>query len=233
MDAARMSRIQETIAGSADAAPASYPQRVCSAAVDLLGVTGAGLSLMTNSRLGAVWGSDPIAISLENIQLALGEGPTMDAVHWSAPALEPYLASMSTRWPFFRPEALELGVRAVLAFPLQIGAIRLGALHLSKTEPGLLSNESLADALVLVDMATQGILDLQSQGTIYWRLFDPIGERARVHQATGIIATQIHCDLPTALACLRAYSFSNERSIFDVADDVLVHRLSLSRQATD
>lgn len=226
-----MARIQESIAADAD--PASYPQRVCSAAVGLLGVSGAGLSLMTNSRLGAVWASDPIAASLEDLQLAFGEGPTLDAVAWRAPALEPYLATVSTRWPFFRPEAIELGVRAVLAFPLQIGAIRLGALTLSNTEPGLLSNESLADALVLVDAASQGLLDLQAQGTVYWRLFDPVSQRARVHQATGVIAAQIRCDLLTALACLRAYSFSTERSIFDVADDILVHRISLTRHAAD
>jgi len=108
-----------------------------------------------------------------------------------------------------------------------MGVIRLGALHVSKPTPGLLSDDCLAQALMLVDLATQGILDLQAQGTIYWRLFDPVGERARVHHAAGIIAAQIRCDLATAMACLRAYSFSTERSIFDVADDVIVHRLHL------
>jgi hypothetical protein len=233
MDGARMSRIREAIAGGGAADPASYPQRVCSAAVDLLDVTGAALSLMTNSKLGAVWASDPVAARLEDIQLTLGEGPTMDALSWNAPAFEPYLASGSTRWPFFRPAALELGIAAVLAFPLQMGAIHLGALHLSKATAGLVSDDCFADALVLVDTAAQGILDLQAQGTVYWRLFDPVGERARVHHAAGIIAVQIRCDLPTALACLRAYSFSTERSIFDVADDVIVHRLHLSPHSVE
>jgi len=228
MDGARMSRIKEAIAGGGPADPASYPQRVCSAAVDLLGVSAAGLSLMTNSKLGAVWASDPIAARLEDIQLTLGEGPTMDALRWNAPALEPYLAAGSTRWPFFRPAALDLGIGAVLAFPLQMGVIHLGVLHLSKPDPGLLTDDGFADALVLVDTAAQGILDLQAEGTIYWHLFDPVGERARVHHAAGIIAGQIRCDLATALACLRAYSFSTERSIFDVADDVIVHRLHLN-----
>jgi hypothetical protein len=228
MDAGRMSRIKEAIAGDGELDPGSYPQRVCSAAVDLLGVTGAALSLMTNSSLGAVWASDPVAASLEDIQLTLGEGPTVDALRWASPALEPYLAAVSARWPFFRPAALDLGVGAVLAFPLQMGVIRLGALHLSKSTPGLLEDDCLAEALVVVDLATQGILDLQSQGTIYWHPFDPVGERARVHHAAGIIAAQIRCDLATAMACLRAYSFSTERSIFDVADDVIVHRLHLT-----
>jgi hypothetical protein len=233
MDGARISRIKEALAGDGAVDPTSYPQRVCSAAVDLLDVTGAGLSLMTNSRLGAAWASDPVAASLENIQLTLGEGPTMDALRWTSPVLEPYLAAASTRWPFFRPAALDLGIGAVLAFPLQMGVIRLGALHLSKTTPGLLSDDCLADALVLVDMAAQGILDLQAEGTIYWHLFDPVGERARVHHAAGIIAAQLRCDLATAMACLRAYSFSTERSIFDVADDVIVHRLHLSPHSVE
>src|SRR2546427_849168 len=126
MDAARLSRVKEAIAGASESDPLSYPQRVCSAAVDLLGVTGAALSLMTNSRLGAVWASDPVAARLEDIQLTLGEGPTMDALRWTSPAIEPHLAAVSTRWPFFRSPALDLGVGAVLAFPLQVGVIRLG-----------------------------------------------------------------------------------------------------------
>jgi hypothetical protein len=233
MDGARISRIKEAIAGGGAVDPTSYPQRVCSAALDLLDVTGVGLSLMTNSRLGAVWASDPVAASLEDIQLTLGEGPTMDALRWTSPVLEPYLGAVSTRWPFFRPAALDLGIEAVLAFPLQMGVIRLGALHLSKTNPGLLTDDCLADALVLVDMAAQGILDLQAEGTIYWNLFDPVGERARVHHAAGIISAQLRCDLATAMACLRAYSFSTERSIYDVADDVIVHRLHLSPHSVE
>ena len=79
------------------------------------------------------------------------------------------------------------------------------------------------------EVPTQGMLDLQAQGSVYWHLFEPSGQRARVHQATGMVAAQINSDIATALACIRSHAFANERSIYDVADDVIARRLRLSR----
>lgn len=109
-----------------------------------------------------------------------------------------------------------------------MGVIRLGALTLYRDNPGPPSPDTLADAPVLVEVATQGILDLQAQGAVYWRLFDPHDERALLHQATRIIAEQIGCDIASALARLRSHAFANERRIYDVAEDVISSRLNSS-----
>jgi hypothetical protein len=229
VDPDRLARVIEAIDPTGRSVPATYPGRVCSAGVDLLGVSGAGFALMTASAQGAAWASNEVAEELEDLQLGLGEGPGLEAFRLGGPVLEPNLGDATARWPFFRPQALDLGVRALFALPLQIGAIRLGALDLYRDSPGLLSADELADALVLVDVATQGMLDLQAQGSVYWHLFEPSGQRARVHQATGMVAAQINSDIATALACLRSHAFANERSIYDVADDVIGRRLRLSR----
>ena len=231
-DAHRLDRIRRAIATSGQADPATYPHRVCSASVGLLGVSGVGLTLMTNSEQGGLWASNEVVRWLEDAQLGLGEGPGLEAFEQGVPVLEPNLGDVSARWPLFRSAALDLGVAAVFAFPLQVGVIRLGALNLYRDRPGLPTNEELSDTLVLTDVATQGILDLQAQGSIYWRLFDPNGERARVHRATGIIAAQINSDMATALACMRSYAFGSGCSIYEVADDVIAHRLRLKRHAS-
>lgn len=228
-DTYRLARVLGAIAPTGQPDPATYPQRVCTACVGLLGMSGAGLTLMTNSEQGGHWASNEVVRWLEDAQLGLGEGPGMDAYQQGLPVLEPYLGDATARWPVFRLAALDLGVAAVFAFPLQVGVIRLGALNLYRDRPGLPSSDELSDTLVLVDVATQGILDLQAKGSIYWRLFDPKGERARLHQATGMIAAQIDSDIATALACLRSYAFSHDRSIYDVAADVMEHRLRLNR----
>jgi len=222
----RLARIAAAIA-SVGSDAATYPQRVCAVSADLLGMSGAGLTLMTTTVLGAIWASDRVSQEVEDLQFALGEGPALDAFRLAAPALEPSLAA-SSRWPFFGPQALELGVEAVFSFPLQVGVICLGAVNLFRDSPGFLCADELADALVLADLVTGDLIDLQAQGMLQWAPSDHLGQRARVHQATGMVSVQIGTDMTSALARIRAYAYVNELSIFDVADMVLARTLRLS-----
>jgi hypothetical protein len=226
----RLARIVDAIGSRVGSDPATYPQQVCAAAADLLGVSGAGLTLMTNSVLGAVWASDAVSQTVEDLQFSLGEGPALDAFTWGAPALEPSLAT-SSRWPFFGPQAVALGVEAVFALPLQVGVICLGAVNLFRDSSGFLSPYELADALVLADVVTEDLIDLQAQGMLHWAPSDYLGQRARVHQATGMVSVQIGADMTSALARIRAYAYVNELSIFEVADMVLARTLRLSPHA--
>jgi hypothetical protein len=228
VDSDRLARIVDAISFDGGSDPVTYPQRVCTAGVDLLGVSGAGLTLMTRNGLGAVWASDTAVLAAEDLQFTLGEGPALDAFRSAAPALEPSLADAAARWPFFAPAALDLGVEAAFSFPLQMGVICLGALNLFRGSSGFPSDEELADALVLADVVTEDLIDLQALGAIHWGPSDHLGQRARVHQATGMVSVQIDSDLSTALACIRAHAFANEISIFEVADQVLARTLRLS-----
>ena len=227
MDRDRLARIADAIGSRVGPDPETYPQQVCAAAADLLGVSGAGLTLMTKSVLGAVWASDTVSRTVEDLQFALGEGPALDAFRWGAPALEPLLAG-SSRWPFFGPHVLALGVEAIFSLPLQVGVICLGTVNLLRDCPGFLSRDELADALVLADVVTGDLIDLQAQGMLHLAPSDYQGQRARVHQATGMVSVQIAADMTSALARIRAYAFSNEISIFAVADMVLARTLRLS-----
>lgn len=179
------------------------------------------------TQVGAVWGSDSLALKVEDLQFALGEGPAPDAFSTGTPALEPCLAEAPDRWPFFGPAALDLGVAAVFSFPLQIGVIQLGALNLFRETAGLISSDELADALVLCDVVTQDILDLQDQGSLRPKVGDGLGRRVHVFQATGMVAAQMGCDPAGALASIRAFAFAHEISIFEVADRLIAGSLRL------
>jgi hypothetical protein len=229
----RLARILDAISFDGGSDPATYPQRVCTAGVDLLGVSGAGLTLMTKNGLGAVWASDSACLAAEDLQFTLGEGPALDAFRSAAPALEPSLAHAAARWPFFAPAALGLGVRAAFSFPLQVGVIGLGALNLFRDTPGFPSDDELADALVLADVVTEDLIDLQALGELHWGPSDHLGQRARVHQATGMVSVQIDSDMSSALACIRAFAFANEMTIFDVANQVLARTLRLTSQTLE
>jgi AmiR/NasT family two-component response regulator len=68
---------------------------------------------------------------------------------------------------------------------------------------------------------------------LLWAPSDHMGQRARVHQATGMISVQIGADMTAALARIRAYAFVNEISIFEVADMVLDRTLRLTPHALE
>ena len=224
MDADPAARIRAALDGTGPPDAATYPQRVCMVSARLLGMTGAGLSLTGATELGRAWSSDDLAQAIEELQLQLGEGPGVDAVSLGRPILEPDLEGPSSRWTFFRRTALELGVRAIFAFPLQVGAIDIGVLTLHRAVAGELSDGQLADALVLTDALTAGLLNLPSRGVLGWDHVDLDGRQARVHQATGMVSVQLQVSLADALVRLRAHAFAAGATVYDVAEQVVSRR---------
>jgi hypothetical protein len=210
-------------------------ERLCLGSVDVLGVTGAALILMSGPEPGAlVTGSSGGSAAIEEIQFSLGEGPCFHAFQSGRPVLEPDLAASTaaTRWPVFVQQALAGGARAVFALPLQLGAIRLGVLYLYRDCPGMLTTEQLVDAFGVAQLATHLLLGIQSQtatAELGPGLGNDWGDRAAVHQATGMIAAQLNASLSDALARLRGHAYGDERSIYDVAVDVLDGRLRFER----
>jgi hypothetical protein len=189
------------------------------AAVRLLGVSGLAVSVDT-ATIGAelVWRTDTTAAALEDAQFELGQGPSVDAGTSGVLVAVPDLGPAGARWPMFALAAARLGVGAIFAFPLRIGAIRLGTLTAYRVEPGPLAVATVADAAALANAVT-GLL------------LRPAGEpgdgehRARVHQASGMISIQLGVPVAEALLRLRAHAYRHARPITDVADDVVARRL--------
>jgi hypothetical protein len=129
----RLSVVLRTIANGDG--PVSVVDRVCAAAVVLLSLQGAGLSLMVAGELcGTAGVSDPGIAAVQELQLSLGEGPCADAWTDSTVVLEPDLtAPAGLRWSAFARAGVKAGVRAVFAFPMTLGAIRVGVLSSTAT----------------------------------------------------------------------------------------------------
>ena len=210
----------------------SVIDRVCTAAVSLLSLSGAGLSLIVAGELRGTAGvSGPGIAKVQELQLSLGQGPCVDAWAGAEPVTESDLAEpVLVRWPVFAQAAVESGVRAVFAFPLQLGAIRIGVLTLYRDRPGELSADEFGDGLVLADVAVQLILGLQA-GAPPDRLHELLAEQpaywTEVHQATGMISAQLGVSLDDAFVRLRAHAFAENRQLRDVANDVVASRLRL------
>jgi hypothetical protein len=160
----------------------------------------------------------------------LGEGPCIDAYNSDRPVFEPDLADPSVpRWIAFSPPAVAAGARAIFGFPLQVGSVRLGALNLYRNQPGGLTNDQHADALVVSEVAARAVLDMQAHappGAIGAELTDS-DFRFVVHQASGMVSVQLGVSVAEALIRLRAYAFAHERLLTDVAEDLVARRLRL------
>src|SRR5207244_3593406 len=133
--------------------------RLCEVSADVVAMNGAGVMLMSgDTPRGSVCSSNAVSSLIEELQYTLGEGPCVDAYHQDRPVLEPDLAQPApARWLAFTPGALAAGARAVFGFPLQVGAIRLGALNLYRDRPGALSGDQHADALVMAGVAARAV----------------------------------------------------------------------------
>jgi GAF domain-containing protein len=134
-------------------------QRLCDVCADVVGVSGAGIMLMSGDiPRGSVCTTNDVSALIEQLQFELGVGPCVDAYNSDRPVHEADLAAATPRrWIAFTARAVAAGARAVFGFPLQVGGARLGALNLYRDAPGPLTDEQHRDALLMADIAAQAL----------------------------------------------------------------------------
>ncbi len=210
--------------------PAALPAIValCHAAAARLGVDGAGVSVLSGpATREPLYFSDELSGQLDELQFSTGEGPAADEFRFGSPLLIPDLAASAGRWPVFAPAAIAAGARAMFAFPLQAGAIRVGNLSLYRARAGPLATADLANVLIFADIALH-LLD-SSAGISVSSAYRPLGglslSRAEVYQATGMISVQLGVSLAEALVALRARAFADSVDVSNVATGVVSRRL--------
>jgi hypothetical protein len=213
---------------------ANFLKRLCAAVAPALAASGAGLSVMADNEVrGLSTASDLTAERIEELQFVLGEGPCIEAFAHRRPVLVPDLAAEPVgRWPGYTPAAREAGVRAVFAFPLQVGAGRLGVLDVFRARPGPLSADELRQALTFAEVAVSTLLDGQSaagpDGSAAG-LNQAMDGRAVLFQAQGMVMVQLGISISDALARMRAHAYAENRPLADVARDIVARRLRFDR----
>ncbi len=225
----RLRRILAELRAGGDGLSAA---RLCAVFPQIAGVTGAGVMLMSGDvPRGSVCTTDDVSQVIEDLQYTLGEGPCLDAYQQNRVVAEPDLADPVTRrWFAFTPPALNAGVRAVFGFPLRVGTVRLGALNLYREWAGPLSDDQKADALVMADVAARWVLEAQagaSPGAVARELEVGADFHFAVHNAAGMVSVQAGITVTEALIRLRAFAFSHDRLLADVAQDVIDRKLRL------
>jgi hypothetical protein len=225
-------RLRRVLAELSDGESMWPAARLCVVGPQITGANGVGVMLMSGDiPSGSLCSSDEVSELIEDLQYTLGEGPCVDAYQQDRTVSEPDLADPQTRrWFAFTPPVLQAGVRAVFGFPMRVGTVRLGALNLYRDRPGELTAEQHADALVLADVTARWVLDAQAgapSGVVAEALEAGADFHFAVHNAAGIVSVQEGITVTEALIRLRAFAYSNDRLLADVAQDVIAHRLRL------
>jgi hypothetical protein len=205
---------------------------LCGVCPYIVGVDGAGVMLMSGDiPRGSLCTTNAVSHLIEELQYTLGEGPCVDAYQQNQVVAEPDLAEpAASRWLAFTPPALAAGVRAIFGYPLRVGTVRLGALNLYRRWASPLTDDQHADALVLADVAARWVLEAQAGAppdAMAAELEIGADFHFAVHNAAGMVSAQLEISVTEALIRLRAFAFTSDRLLTDVARDIVARRLRL------
>ena len=206
---------------------------LCSACVDVLEVSGAGITIMAGEQTGPLCVSDARMAVLEGMQFTAGEGPCRDAYDTRNPVLVPHIdLEASGRWPAFVDLAVSSGVGAVFAYPLSTSGAAIGALTLYQDAAGALSPSQHDDSVIIAEVVTETLFSLQDaapDGVLAAELDDAVAYRAQIYQASGMVSIQLGVSTHDALSVIRAHAFSHGMTISQVASEIVERRLRLDQ----
>jgi len=207
--------------------------RLCRACADAVGVSGAGITLMTSvGGGGPVCASNPRMSALEDLQFTLGEGPCQDAFASGASVHAARLdRDASARWPAFVELARSSGFGAVFAYPMVSSRSKVGVLTLYQDVEGELSAGQHEDSKDLAEVLTETVLGMQPVATtaLLSSGMDPASAyRAEVHQAAGMVSIQLNVSVAAALIRVRTHAAATDRPLLAVAKDIVARRLLLT-----
>ena len=191
-----------------------------------VGWDGAVLTLSGNSGTEAlVAASDKTTRRAHELEMTLAEGPMWEAMHGHGTTAHD--GGLDTRWPRFGPAVRGLGVRALAAVPLRLGTCEpAGCLTVlghrqPRTTRDQWSLRDVAEALSLTVLGDRATRQPGSVTSAVLPTFEAEDLQPTLHQAAGALSEQYGWDVDDAIALIRARAYAEDRSVADVAEDVL------------
>ena len=196
-----------------DATPEELLDQVVHVATRLVpGADDAGIALVSDTGLQTCAAAGDAAIAADDIQRALGEGPSQQVI---ADGQTLRIADLLTepRWADFGAQVLQFGVRAVLACPLPMPRKRAGVLSLYSARPGAF--DAAAELVVPVFAARAAIAAAYADKVT--NLHRAIESRQVIGQATGILMERHRLSPKQAFDTMVAASQESHLKLREVA----------------
>lgn len=153
---------------------------------------------------------------LEDLEIAHEEGPCLEAYRHVEQVLSEDLHEEYDRWPTVAPQAVDIGLVAVFAFPLQLRGDCIGALTLYRDRPGDFRDDDIRLGQAFADVAAIGILQERRIADARRRadqLQHALDSRVLIEQAKGALAARLDIPTDAAFERLRGYARSHNASI--------------------
>ena len=181
------------------------------------GCDAAGVLVVEGGRASSVATSGPLAIQVEDLQVAAGEGPCLDA---ATSGTTFYAADLvdDARWLTFGPMAVAAGVRTVLAYALSDR--RLSALNLYARLPNAFGVTERAQGELFATLARIALETAEERAAGDERavnLTEALRTRELIGQAQGILMERERITADQAFDVLRRASQHLNRKLRDVA----------------
>ncbi|MGK5115589.1 MULTISPECIES: GAF and ANTAR domain-containing protein [unclassified Geodermatophilus] len=205
--------------------------------VELVDTDAAGLMLDDQrGTLQVVAATHESARLLELFELQKAEGPCLECFATGQAIANIDLSDAGNRWPRFAAAARDLGFAVSHALPLRLRRQVIGALNLFTVEPKRLSDDDLAVARGLADVATIGLLHeraIHDQVVLSEQLQAALHSRILIEQAKGVLSARAGTSVDEAFRLLRTHARRTGRTLTGVADAVIAGTLGVDELGTD
>ena len=173
----------------------------------------------SKQRIEPVAATDSAVEQLSAAQVSAGAGPDLTVIT-SGSGVVVHDTSVDDRWSEWAAAASEVGVRSMLATPLQTAEQTFGSLGFHDLRTGHFTEDDLEVAGVLARHAAVA-LDTARGNDNLWRA---IGSRHLIGMAQGILMERFAIDADNAFAVLRRYSQDGNVKLHAVAEQVIASR---------
>jgi len=196
-------------------------EELTKSATTVLGLRGSGVTMAEKGRLHYVTAVNHSSGELERIQEEMQAGPCRDAYDTGEVVRVTDVRQESTRWPGFSDTAIRVGVAGI---PMRLAGETIGALNIDSAEPREWSDEDIAVAVVLADVATSYVINaskLRQQEQLSEQLQGALESRVVIEQAKGITAQQNSVSIDQAYQRMRGHARSSNTSLRVVAEAIV------------
>ena len=192
----------------------------------VLGLSGSWVTMADDGRLSFLTAMSQVSAELErdHAQLHPFSCPCRDAYSTGEVVRVTDVREQSTRWPEFSAFATRLSLAGVAAIPMRLADEIIGALNLYSPEPRDWSDEDIAVAGVLANVATSYVVNaskLRQQQQLTEQLQEALKSRVIIEQAKGITAQQRAISVSQAYQLMRGHARRNNASLRVVAEAIV------------
>jgi hypothetical protein len=188
------------------------------AARRLHGIRGVAVTVAGEGGIDLTAASDTWTARTQELELIVGEGPAVTARSQDRAVVVDDLSVERHLWQGYASAASGHGIHGVWALPLHVCGVCVGTVTFYRWAVSSPPTPQLADLTALAGVAGAALVaDMESarQGQVAEQ------DLSRLSLAAGVLAARLHIPAGEAEARIRARAFSTERTLTDVAQEVI------------